>query len=166
MEAKWPPMSERGPAITPSAIAALEAKLGEKLPEDYAEFLLSINGGMTARSSRVFTIRFKSGKTHDTVLSGLDSVDDPDDRGDLATHCERTRRFLPPEALPIGNDGFSGTIVLVVAGPRRGEVWFFDAVDPRPDEANPRVEWFDRGDVAKIASSFQEFMAALRPLTE
>ena len=31
---------------------------------------------------------------------------------------------------------------------------------------NPRVEWFDRRDVWKIADSFAAFMAGLRPLDE
>lgn len=36
--------------------------------------------------------------------------------------------------------------------------------NPRPTDSNPRVEWFDRRDVWKVADSFAEFMASLKPL--
>jgi hypothetical protein len=39
-----------------------------------------------------------------------------------------------------------------------------DAVDPRPEGSNPRVEWFDHRDVSKVADSFRAFMANLTPL--
>jgi hypothetical protein len=35
----------------------------------------------------------------------------------------------------------------------------------RPDDANPRVLWHDRRDMRKLASSFEQFMRALRPLS-
>jgi hypothetical protein len=57
--------------------------------------------------------------------------------------------------LRIGADDGGGTVVLVVAGPRRGQVWFLDGVHPRPEGSNPRVEWLDRRDVSKVADSFK-----------
>jgi hypothetical protein len=56
--------------------------------------------------------------------------------------------------------------VLVFSGPHRSEVWIPDRVDPRPTGSNPRVEWFDRRDVWRLAGSFAEFMAGLRPLED
>jgi SMI1/KNR4 family protein SUKH-1 len=157
-------MLKRGLEITTSSVAALEARLGAKLPEDYAEFLLDVNGGQPAPSHRVFTIRFRNGKTDDTALSSLYSLDDPDDRRDLVTSWERTRAWLPAEVLQVGYDGFGGAVVVVIAGPRRGQVWFLDGVEERPEGSNPRVEWFDRRQVAKVADSFRELMQGLRPL--
>jgi hypothetical protein len=37
-------------------------------------------------------------------------------------------------------------------------------LNARPEEANPRVDWFDRRDVVKLADSFREFIAGLRPI--
>ena len=31
-------------------------------------------------------------------------------------------------------------------------------VDPRPEGSNLRVDWFDRGDVSKLANTFREFI--------
>ena len=63
-----------------------------------------------------------------------------------------------------GYDGMGGRIVLSLVGPHRGEVWYLDTGDPRPTDANPRVEWFDRRDVKLIARSFREFVDNLRPV--
>lgn len=164
MFSSWPPMIERGPQVTRSSVSALESRLGAKLPEDYVAFLLDVNGGQPSDSHRVFTIKFRNGKTDDTTLSELLSLESLDDRCDLATRWEGARQWLPAELVPVGYDGFGGTVVIVVDGPRRGQVWFLDGYNPRPGESNPRVEWFDRRDVAKVAESFREFMAGLKPL--
>jgi hypothetical protein len=57
-----------------------------------------------------------------------------------------------------------GNVILILVGPHRGEVWELDTVDPRPEGSNPRVEWFDRRDVTKVADWFRELMAGLMPL--
>ena len=48
MPGSWPPMSRRGAEITAAAVSAFEARIGAKLPADYAEFLLEVNGGRSA----------------------------------------------------------------------------------------------------------------------
>src|SRR5512140_674235 len=158
MASDWPPMDRRGPEVTETEIAAFEAQFGATLPADYRAFLLEVNGGRTARSHTVFRIR------HDqTVLNTLHSLGESVEQRDLVTRWNRSRARLPKEVLRIGADDGGGTVVVVVSGPRRGQVWFLDGVDPRPEGSNPRVEWFDRRDVSKIADSFREFMAGLGP---
>jgi SMI1 / KNR4 family (SUKH-1) len=164
MTTDWPAMNERGPQLTKAAVTMFEAQLGATLPEDYRAFLLEVNGGRTARRHRVFTIWLQKARTDETVLNSLNSLGDPDDRSDLATRWKRACKWLPREVIPVGYDDGGGTVVIVVAGAHRGQVWFLDGVDPRPEGANPRVEWFDRRDVSKLANSFREFMVGLRPL--
>jgi len=159
-------MNERGPHVTEAEIAAFEAELGATLPEDYRAFLLDMNGGQTTRSHCVFTMRMRKVREDETVLNSLNSLDDPDDQSNLATQWRWERTWLPREVIPVGYDGFGGTVVVVVAGPRRGQVWFLDGLDPRPEGSNPRVEWFDQRDVSKVADSFREFMSGLRPLED
>lgn len=170
MSIDWPPMSERGPQITEAGVVRFEEQLGTRLPDDYRAFLLEVNGGQTELSHSQFMMMTRKGRKDGTLLNSLNSLDDPDDRFDLATRWMWSQRQFPPdfpdlpsEVLPIGYDGFGGTVGLVVAGPRRGQVWFLDGVNPRPEGSNPRVEWFDRRDVSKIADSFREFMAGLGP---
>jgi hypothetical protein len=160
----WPAMDERGPHVAEPAISAFEAELGTTLPEDYRAFLLDVNGGRTARSHRVFTMRMRKVREDETVLNSLNSLNDPDTQFDLATQWRWERQWLPREVIPVGYDGFGGTVVVVVAGPRRGQVWFLDGADPRSEGSNPRVEWFEQRDVSKVADSFREFMVGLRPL--
>jgi hypothetical protein len=67
------------------------------------------------------------------------------------------------DLLFIGYDDGGARILLALAGEHRGEVWFQNTSDPRPEDANPRVEWFDRRDMKKLADSFQEFISSLKP---
>jgi hypothetical protein len=162
-------MARRGHEVAGDAVQRFEHQLGHDLPEDYRRFLLEVNGGRTARSHRVFVMQRRAGRQRDeTVLNSLFSLDDPDDSRDLATaqkHYNPDAK-LPDGLLEIGYDGMGGRIVLSLLAPHRGEVWYLDTEDARPTGSNPRVEWFDRRDVWKLAASFTEFMANLRPLED
>ena len=164
MSNEWPAMERRGSHVTEEALVEFESKLGARLPNDYRRFLLDINGGRTGSEHCVFTIRLRKARTDETVLNALHSLGDPDEGRDLATRWRQERFWLPREVIPVGSDDFGGTIVVVIDGPLRGQVWFLNGADPRPEDANPRVEWFDRRDVSKVADSFHEFISSLRPL--
>jgi len=156
-------MDRRGSQVTHAAIHRFEQQIGATLPNDYRTFLLEVNGGRTASSHCVFSLR----KKNSTILNSLHSLDDTDDRHDLATrqlYPKYPDNDLPPNALQIGFDDGGSSIVLMLSGPHHGEVWYLDAVDPRPEGSNPRVEWFDRRDVVKLANTFREFMDNLKPL--
>ena len=160
----WPPMTRRGSATSVDAVRHFEQVIGHELPEDYRAFLLEVNGGRTARSHRKFVMQ-RAGKHRDqTTLNTLHSLDDPDEDHDLAAHQLFRREDYPENGLRIGYDDGGSALVLILSGPHRGELWMLDQVDPRPTGSNPRVEWFDRRDVWKLADSFAEFMAGLRPL--
>jgi hypothetical protein len=163
METDWPAMTERGPQVTEASVAAFEKLLRATLPDDYREFLLRVNGGQTALSHCNFTVLLHKRKD-ETSLNSLNSLDDPDDRFNLAVRWRSSRHRLPSEVIPAGYDDFGGIVGVVVAGPHRGQVWFLDGYCPRPEGSNPRVDWFDRRDVCKLADSFREFMQGLRPL--
>lgn len=152
----WGPMDERGPRVSDEAVRRFERRIGATLPDDYRAFLLEINGGRTATSHCAFKLRRGI-----SVLNSLFSLDDPEERNDLATRQQYTHD-LPSNGLLIGYaDG--GNIILIIADPHVGEVWHLVPHD-RPEGSNPRVEWFDRRDVTKLAGSFREFMDGLTPL--
>ena len=103
----------------------------------------------------------------DGSINLLLSLNDPDERHDLLTWAlfERSRSLRPsPDLLSVGYDDGGRPILLVVAGEHRGEVWFQNTSDPRPEGSNPRVLWFDRRDMKKLADSFEQFMGSLKPL--
>lgn len=87
---------------------------------------------------------------------------------DDARRLEVERPYSPDhpstELLDIAYDDGGNRILLGVSGPHRGEVSFQDLVDPRPEDANPRVEWFKRRDLKKLADDFDSFLKALGPL--
>ena len=159
MASSWPPMNERGPQVTEAQIEAFEKSFEHRLPDDYRQFLLDVNGGQPGNAS----CEFDQG-----VVNCLFSLEDTeDDSSDLATRANRERASLPsPDLLLIGHDDFGNTLLLALAGEHRGEVWFMlTGDDARPDDANPRVAWHDRRDMRKLADSFEQFMRSLRPLS-
>jgi SMI1 / KNR4 family (SUKH-1) len=158
MAISWLLMERRGPQVTDAQIRAFEKSFGHPLPNDYRQFLLDVNGGRPDNANCEFDLG---------VVNRLFSLDDTDDESrDLATRANRSRPMLPsPDLLHIGHDDGSAMILLALAGEHRGEVWFMITTDARPDDANPRVAWHDRRDMRKIATSFEQFMRSLRPLS-
>ncbi len=159
----WPPMERRGHTVTEDDVRRFEQHIGHELPDDYRRFLLEVNGGRTAGTHCRFAVR-RDARHFETILNALFSLDDPNTSRDLATWQLYGEGHLPV-GLEIGADDGASPIVLVLAGPHRGEVWFLDRLNYDHD-ANQRRDWFDRTDALRIADSFAEFMAGLRPLND
>lgn len=158
MGASWPLMEWRGPVVEEEAVVEFEARFGWRLPEDYRRFLLEVNGGRLATVNR----RFADGVVN--MLLSLNATEyEVDDL--LATYLLTRRESPSPDLLPVGYDDGGAPILVVVAGDRRGEVWMENTSDPRPVGSNPRVSWWQRRDMWKLADSFDEFLRTLRPLT-
>jgi SMI1/KNR4 family protein SUKH-1 len=164
MDRRWIPLTETGPHVTEDDIRQFERELGHELPPNYRHFLLEVNGGYAPSSNCVFLVR-----RDPTVLNSLYSLKAADETDDLATR-QRYPKYphndLPKDALAIGYDEGGGRIVLPLAGPHRGEIWYLETEDPRPSGSQQRVEWFERRNVSKLADSFADFMAGLRPLKD
>ena len=154
---EWPPMKWRGPSVAEADIAAFEGALGRRLPEDYRAFLFDVNGGRLEKTHR----RFAAGVVN--MLLSLNATEDESE--DLLTRATRAFRDLPGrELLFVGYTDGGARIVVVLEGEHRGEVWMQIMSDARPEDANPRVEWFKRRDMKKLADSFEQFMSSLQPL--
>lgn len=152
MESEWPEMEQRGPVVTEADVAAFEKRLGFTLPDDYRAFLLAVNGGRLDARNR----RFEWG-----TVNWLLSLRDSDESSDI----EERRDLEPsPQLLFVGYDGFGCRLLVVLDGAHRGEVWYFDRLNERPVDANPRVAWHDRRDMKKLAGSWREFVATLGPI--
>lgn len=156
-------MTEIGPRVADEDVQRFEQRIGHALPPDYRQFLLDLNGGYAPSSNCVFRVR-----QDETVLNTLYSLNADDESDDLATrqlYPKYPNNNLPKDALAIGYDEGGGRIVLPLAGPHRGEIWYLETEDP-PTVSNPHTEWFDRRNVAKLADSFETFMNSLRPLDD
>jgi hypothetical protein len=150
----WPAMNEVGPHIEEGRVSEFEKLIGAKLPDEYRRFLIDTNGGQPR--DRMFS--YGDGTT---TLNALDGLDHENEALDLMTYWEMEKERIPQELLSIGHDDGGAMVALVLSGPRCGQVWF--CTDERPTGSNPRVGWFDRRDVWKVADSFEAFMAGLRP---
>jgi hypothetical protein len=149
-------MDRRGPAVTEADVAAFETRLGRKLPDDYRDFLLQVNGGRPDDEHCEFSVG---------IVNRLFSLHDEEDEArNLEVRAERVRSELAPELLFIGHDDGGGRILLVVDGPHLGEVWF-QVHEGRLPESNPRATWDHRRDFRKLADTFAQFMNSLTPLT-
>lgn len=151
-------MEFRGPTVTEVDIAAFEDRFGQRIPDDYRRFLLEINGGRLAIENTSLSF---------TNINMLYSLNDPDERHDLLTQAMWYRsisRWPSRDLLSVGYDDGGAPILLALDVEHYGIVWFLNTHDPRPEGSNPRVEWFKRRDMKKLANSFQEFMSSLKPL--
>lgn len=157
MGTNWPPMDERGPVISEGDVRAFESKIGATLPADYRDFLLQVNGGRTAQSHTTFGLR-----KGETILNSLHSLKEPDEQFDLETWWAKHR--VPDELLLVGYDDGGNHVCLVIRGEHLGEVWYFDVLNERPEDANPRVPWHNRRDFIRLAGTFREFMSSLTEL--
>ncbi len=161
MDRSWIPLTETGPRVTDEDVRHFERTIDHELPPDYRAFLLEVNGGYAPSSRCVFRLRKDT-----TVLNSFYSLNTPDDPGDLASaqlYPPYPLNDLPKDGIAIGYDGTGSRIVLILAGPHRGEVWFLDRLNP-DDDADVRGDWFRRSDVLRIAGSFREFVDSLGPL--
>ena len=139
-------------------MAAFEKQLGHSLPDDYRRFLLEVNGGRTADQNSRFTMGVVN------VMLSLGMEEQP--VFDLLTRAIRERRLLPsPDLLSVGYDEGGAPILIALAGEHRGTIWWENTHDPRPEGSNPRVEWFKRRDMKKLADSFEEFLRSLKPIS-
>lgn len=153
-------MARTGAPVTVNALEAFESELNAKLPDDYRDFLLVVNGGRTDKSHRTFKV-----KNDETTLNSLLCLNDPEESRDLLKRYERfAAQEKTRDLLPVGHDDGGSKILLGLHGAHRGSVWYLDVLNQRSDESNPRVLWHDRRDMIRIADNFRAFMSSLTPL--
>ncbi len=138
-------------AASEARVEALEAQIGARLPDDYRQFLLRYNGGKPLPSG--FRLAQRTGPYTDSLVHSLDSLYDDD-----ICNLESTVRWqrVPPGVITIGCDPGGNGICLVVAGERRGQIWFWDH-EREPDEP-------DWSNMDLVATSFEAFMKGLTPV--
>jgi cell wall assembly regulator SMI1 len=125
-------------------IAAFEEHIGHKLPPEYSEFLLTHNGGHPIPDA--FTLTTDDGKPQEDLIMcffplrelslGAVEVKKLKELHTWPLHCawddlqndlENLYELeLDPPLLPIGTDGSSNYICIVLAGERAGAVVFLD----------------------------------------
>ena len=79
MATRWPPMEDRGPQVTESDVVVFEKRFGHKLPKDYRQFLLDVNGGR---------LDIKNTQFDGGVVNQLFCLKDDDDASNLEVRAD------------------------------------------------------------------------------
>jgi hypothetical protein len=124
-------------------VSHFEMSIAARLPDDYRDFLLRYNGGYPRPS------KFRGG---DEVLSHFFGLWQK--HADLNYELLAHRGFIPEGTIPIASDPFGNSILLEVARPNLGRIWFWD--HERSGEPAKAV--------SLLANSFTEFVESLVPV--
>jgi hypothetical protein len=155
------PITNKGPRLDEKRVLAFEGKLRDRLPDDFRAFLLAVNGGEPpcevvapdGHDGTLLNVFFGIGQPKKYAYRDVEQV--------IENMQLRDRGHYPPEAVPFGDDEFGNLFVIAVGGPRHGEV-FFQALDVHPDRRHD-TEWYRTRQFKRIAGSFTEFLAMLKP---
>ena len=137
--------------ITGSELDAKAAELGVELPAPYRAFLLKSNGGKLERE--MFSFVEDGNQTESNVRALFCWGPHP-----YYSLFKKLALFgkpgFPKDVLPIGEDAGGNLICLVVAGRRKGQVWFWDQ-----DGFGAGDEW---ANMHLVAPDFDAFLDALQ----
>jgi hypothetical protein len=140
-------LGEKFGQATDQEIQQLERRVGALLPADYREFLRTTNG-MARLRRYMFSFVERKLPTSGAVQALFTLAPHP--YYNLEQKLETFVRRYPPETMPIGTDPGGNLLCIVVTGPKRGEVWFWDH-----EQADGRG-WEGMSFVARTFDSFLE----------
>lgn len=142
-------LGEKFGEATEEEVKQLERRIGAALPADYREFLKTTNGMVRLRR---YMFSFVEGKSPTSgVVQALFTLA-PHPHYNLGQKLDVFAGQYPPETMPIATDPGGNLLCIVVAGPKRGEVWFWDH-----EEAGGRGF---KG-MSFVAKTFDSFLEAL-----
>jgi cell wall assembly regulator SMI1 len=122
----------------------LEEEVGQRLPDEYREYLLDQDGGRLENNSQALTSFF-----------GLGDV--PEYRS-MRAKLETYRDRLPPWLLPIANDAFGNLFAISLRATDLGSIWFWDH-EREADEGEPATE----DNIELKAPGLLAFLESLQP---
>lgn len=165
-------LADPEPPAPAGELAAFEADLGARLPDDYRQFLTRANGGTVPKPMRY---RYKGvapdGQTRYVIVSDVGGLRDD---ADLSLRRNRKSYVVTPSSLAdsetkipknllwiMGDPGGNATC-LAVAGPRRGQVfrWVHDE-PPSAGDWDGEIE--TAANIVPLAASFTDFIAGFGP---
>ena len=148
--AAMPAFSRGFGSVSAERVADLEGRLGVTLPDDYKQFMQTVNGGVPEPDSFAVLDR---GHVMIGVLYG---ILDPPASNDLLYENEELRSWdeLPDGFVAIGEDPGGNRLLMKIAGERAGGVYFWD-----------RKGFYARDDginLFLVAASFSVFLESLQ----
>jgi SMI1 / KNR4 family (SUKH-1) len=143
------------PGAAPEQIERVEATLGVDLPHDYRRFLERHDGGDLEENFLPPEGDASARYLYSASPNGDDDIFDLVSAATFYSPRSPADPEIDPDYLPIGEDDGGNVVCLKVRGDDRGAVylWTHDAFEG----TNP---------FKRLADSFDEFFAALRPIDE
>ncbi|HEX8311972.1 MAG TPA: SMI1/KNR4 family protein [Chthoniobacteraceae bacterium] len=131
---------------TEEQVRLIEERIGKRLPDDYREFLLTVNGGYRPDPG-IFDVPGEGTSEWHGVLgfAGRGSYD-------LRRHLHPESEYLP-HCLPIGHDICGNNLLLGLHESHFGRIYWEDHELTQHGEQRPPI---------RLADSFTEFLRALR----
>lgn len=140
-----------------TSVARAERRLGRRIPEEYREFLLhERNGGRPSSNISVLPGARRVG-VGVTDFLGVGHSDDTD----LARVSAQYHDRIPADLLPVAHAEGGNLVCLSLGGHDRGAVHFWDH-EEEAEEGEPPA----RRNLHRIADSFRDFAASLRPVSD
>lgn len=133
-------------------ITALEQGWRIRLPKDYKNFLININGGKPKK--KLFTLKDQS---NNSLIAGLFGISEEEDYNILTRYPSMLGDRIPTNMFPIADDQGGNFILLSVKEADRGKVYFWDHNWEAEEGQMP-----DYSNLTLIADSFDEFINNLK----
>ncbi|MBN9565604.1 MAG: SMI1/KNR4 family protein [Alphaproteobacteria bacterium] len=140
--------------LNENVLEALEQVWEFKLPSSYRDFLLRYNGGIPVND----TFYFKKDPSSGSIVQLFLGVT-PEKHANLLGHLRTYQGRILDTMFPIAYDPSGNLILLVVKGPDREKVFFWD------HELEADSEWGQEpnySNLTLVADSFEEFVANLK----
>lgn len=136
-----------------AAVKALEDTFSVVFPDDYRQFLLTINGG------RPDPYIFDGGPAGECILNEFYAIGGQGGQvGDINEMAGLVDGRLPPKFVQIGEDPGGNLYLLATEGSGTTGVFFFDHENEPED---PNIPWRDFPNLQRIADSFGELLVKL-----
>lgn len=138
-----------------------EQRLDISFPSDFRDFLAKFNGGRPQRTD--FDVRWRDQTWSKyfvwSSVSCLYGLTGDEDGGDILDETEGMKERIPAESIPIGIDPGGNLLLLIVSGPKAGEVHYWVQSHEVDFEGGDIPDF---SNVGFVASSFSQFLSSLR----
>jgi len=141
------------PPITPSALDAVERRIGRPIPAAYRRFLLVHNGVWPEPSD--FCITWADERKEQISVEWFLPVD-TQDAIDLESTLKVYQDRIPETLFPVARAG-GGLVCIAAIGEEHGRVFFWDNEEEAEEGTEPTWD-----NLYPVAESFDAFLAALR----
>ena len=153
------------PPIPSGALEKFEAEIGQRLPEDYREFLIRCNGGYARGYVQALDPK---GLRPDACVNHIGGFR-KENHFSLAwarlIYQSEEELRIPSALLWIMDDPCGNAICVGISGEHRGQVFLWDhELEPDPSEWDGSVA--TAGNIELVADSFDYFVAGLQKVEE